>query len=266
MHDALRADVRRPPNSAPIPPAIGYRAADREPVPEPSTPMIPWEHLDSATVPRSRSELTLRRRGDEYSIRVDGQELMNSRVHGSEEALARIACTRVAERAAARILVGGLGMGFTLRAALRHLRADAQVTVAELAPAVVRWNREYLGDFAERPLDDARVAVVEGDVAELIAAEVNAWDAIILDVDNGPEGFTRGANDWLYGRAGLVVTLRALRAGGVLAVWSASPDRAFTQRLQQSGFVVEDYRVPAGPSGGGKHTIWIATRPRPRGS
>jgi spermidine synthase len=223
--------------------------------------MIPWEQLDSAAVPRSRSQLTLYRRGDEYSIQVDGEELMNSHVHCSEEALGRIACTRVAGRSAARILVGGLGMGFTLRAALVHLRADAQVTLAELAPAVVRWNREYLGNLAGCPLDDERVTVHEGDVAELIAADALAWDAIILDVDNGPEGFTRGENDRLYGRSGLAVAGRALRPGGVLAVWSASPSRSFVQRLQRCGFAVESYRVPSRPSGGGTNTIWIA-RPR----
>lgn len=223
--------------------------------------MIPWELLDSAPVPRSRGELTLYRRGDELSIRVDGHELMNSRVHGSEEALARIACERVGGRARARVLVGGLGMGYTLAAALGRLRADAEVVVAELAPAVVAWNRGPLADLAGHPLEDARVTVYEGDVARILQDERRAFDAILLDVDNGPEAFTRQGNDWLYGRAGLAAAFAALRPEGVLAVWSASPDRAFTRRLRGSGFQVEDFRVPAaGARGGRQHTIWIAAR------
>jgi len=222
--------------------------------------MIPWELLDSAPVPQSRGELRLYRRGDEYSIRVDGEELMCSRAHGSEEALARIACDRIAERQRPRVLIGGLGMGYTLSAALRRLGADAQVAVAELAPAVVRWNRGLLSELAGAPLEDPRVTVIEGDVAHIIQAERGGYDAIVLDVDNGPEGFTRKANDWIYARPGLAAIFAALRPAGVLAVWSATPDRAFAFRLRCAGFKVEDLRVPATAHAGRQHTIWIAVR------
>ena len=222
--------------------------------------MIPWEFLGSANVPNSRCELSLHRRGDEYSIRVDGDELMNSRVHGSEEALAKIACGRIAERSRSRVLIGGLGMGYTLAAALRHLGADSEVVVAELAPIVVKWNRGPLAKLAGSVLDDHRVTVFEGDVAEILTAKQQSYDAIVLDVDNGPEGFTRKGNDWLYAKSGLAAAHAALRPEGVLAVWSASPDRRFTHRLRWAGFRVEDLRVPAGQRGTGQHTIWIACR------
>lgn len=224
--------------------------------------MIPWEFLDSAQVPGGRGELCLYRRGGEFSIRVNGHELMNSAIHGSEEALARIACARVADRPRLRVLIGGLGMGYTLAAALHRLGADAQVVVAELAPAVVKWNRGPLATLAGSPLEDQRVTVFEGDVAQILRAEHRAYDAIMLDVDNGPEGFTRKGNDWLYARAGLARAFAALRPAGVFAVWSATPDRAFTHRLRWAGFKVEDLRVPAAAHAGGQHTIWIATRPR----
>ncbi len=223
--------------------------------------MIPWELLDSVTVPESREELSLHRRGDEFSIRVDRQELMNSRMYGSEEALARIACQRIATRPQPRVLIGGLGLGYTLAAALEHLPADGEVVVAELAPAVVKWNRGPLAHLAGAPLEDARVSVIEGDVARILRDERAAFDAILLDVDNGPEAFTRDENNWLYGAAGLQAAATALRPKGALAVWSASPDRAFTGRLRRAGFDVDDLRVPARKGGGGgKHTIWIGTR------
>jgi spermidine synthase len=225
--------------------------------------MIPWELLDSAPVPGSRGELRLYRRGEEFSIRVDAEELMSSRAHGSEEALARIACDRIADRPRPRVLIGGLGMGYTLAAALRRLCADAEVVVAELAPAVVKWNRGPLAGLAGAPLEDRRVAIVEGDVARVLQAERGGYDAILLDVDNGPEGFTRKSNDWLYARAGLAATFAALRPEGVLAVWSATPDRAFAYRLRCAGFKVEDLRVPATAHAGREHTIWIAAR-RPK--
>ena len=222
--------------------------------------MIPWELLDSAQVPGSKEEICLYRRGEEYSIRVDRSELMNSRVHGSEEALARIACYRLADRPGPRVLIGGLGMGFTLAAALRALGRDSQVVVAELLPAVVRWNRGPLASLAGSPLEDRRVTLQEEDVGKVLQAGKGEYDAIVLDVDNGPEGLTRKGNDWLYGRAGLAAAFAALRPGGVLSVWSAASDRAFTRRLRLAGFQVDSYRVPAGPGTGRQHTIWAASR------
>ncbi|MCC6207923.1 MAG: hypothetical protein IT488_07205 [Gammaproteobacteria bacterium] len=219
--------------------------------------MIPWELLDSAPVPDGGT-LHLYRRGDEYSIRIGYNELMNSRTHGSEDRLAEAACARLAGRA--RVLIGGLGMGFTLAAALRILGADAAVTVAELVPAVVRWNRGPLGGCAGFPLHDARVGVHEGDVGGLLRSAAGAYDAILLDVDNGPAGLTQKANDWLYGAVGLNAARSALRPGGVLAVWSAAPDRKFHARLQQTGFEVEELRVRAHGKRGARHIIWLARK------
>jgi spermidine synthase len=223
--------------------------------------MIPWELLDCAQVPGSGEELRLYKRGREFSIRVDGRELMNSRAHGSEDALAELACARIAGRPCPRVLIGGLGMGYTTAAALRRLGAEGQVVVAELVPSVVAWNRGALADAAGRPLQDARVTVCEVDVAYILQAEQRAYDAIVLDVDNGPAGLTRKGNDWLYARAGLDAAYAALRPAGVLAVWSASPDRAFAKRLCRVGFEVNEVRVRArGPGGGGRHIIWLAAR------
>jgi spermidine synthase len=223
--------------------------------------MVPWKLLDSALIPNNGGELRLYQRGAELSIRADMQELMNSRVHASEEALAKLACARIGARKKARVLVGGLGMGFTLAETLRCLRADAEVVVAELVPAVVAWNRTYLGHLAAFPLDDPRSVVREGDVAEQIRGARAAYDAILMDVDNGPEGFTRDANNWLYGRAGLASSYQALRPGGVLAVWSASADRGFTERLSACGFEVEEVAEKArGKRGGSRHHIWLAQR------
>lgn len=224
--------------------------------------MIPWKLLDRAPVPGGEGELMLYQRGEEFSIRITRRgELMNSRVHGSEEALAQLACARLAGRAQPRLLIGGLGMGFTLAAALRELRLDAEVVVAELVPAVVAWNRGALGAPAGNPLRDARVSVQEIDVARLLRAERNAFDAILLDIDNGPEGLTRDANDWLYGNAGLAAAFAALRADGLLAAWSAGGDSDFTDRLRRAGFEAEEIRVRARKSKGAHHTIWLARRP-----
>jgi spermidine synthase len=224
--------------------------------------MIPWTLLDSALIPDNGGELRLYQRGAELSIRADMQELMNSRVHASEEALAELTCARIGVRKKARVLVGGLGMGFTLAATLRCLRADAEVVVAELVPAVVSWNRRHLGHLAGFPLEDPRSVVREGDVADLLRHERGAYDAILLDVDNGPEGFTRAQNDRLYDRGGLRHAFAALREEGVLSVWSASADRAFTERLLQAGFEVEEVATKArGKRGGSRHHIWLAARP-----
>ncbi len=223
--------------------------------------MIPWEFLGSAQVPGNGGELSLYKRGMEFSIRMDGYEIMNSRVHGSEGALSQLACARVADHPAPRVLIGGLGMGYTLAAALQRLGAKGRVEVAEVAPVVVEWNRGPLGDLAGRPLEDDRVTIREVDVARTLKEGHRSYDAILLDVDNGPEGLTRKGNDWLYARAGLDAAFRALRPRGVLAVWSASSNRAFARRLYRGGFQVDEVPVRArGHRGGGRHTIWIAAR------
>jgi len=223
--------------------------------------MVPWELIDRAPVPGSSAELRLYRRGDEYSIRLDHNELMNSRMHGSEEALAELACARIAHRVRPHVLIGGLGMGYTTAAALQRVPAEAQVVVAELVPAVVEWNRGPLADLAGRPLEDGRVTVQQADVAKLLRVGDPAYDAILLDVDNGPEGLARKENNWLYGRAGLEAARATLRPGGVLAVWSATPNQTFSQRLREAGFKVEEVRVRArSASKGSWHTIWLAER------
>jgi len=223
--------------------------------------MIPWELLDSAQVPGSGEVLTLYRRGEEFSIRVDGAELMNSRAHGSEEALAEMACRRVATHAGPCVLVGGLGLGFTAAAALRLLGADARVVVAEIAPAVVLWNRKFLGHLAGYPLEDKRTLVIEEDVAMVIRKEHGVYDAVMLDVDNGPEGMSKKGNEWLYTDTGIHAILRSLRPGGVFALWSVASNRAYTRRLRKAGFSVEEVNARGRGSGkGAHHTIWLATR------
>jgi spermidine synthase len=223
--------------------------------------VIPWELLGVAKVPDDGKEIRLYRRGDEYAIRVDNYELMNSYVHGSEEALAELACARISDRPRPRVLIGGLGMGYTTAAALHQLGAKAVVVVAELVPAVVTWNRGPLAHLAGHPLEDRRVFVRETDVARVLRADTGYYDAIVLDLDNGPNGLTSQNNNRLYGPAGLQTTHEALRPGGVLAVWSASPDRAFPKRLHKAGFEVEEVRVRArGARGGSRRTIWLAGR------
>ena len=185
--------------------------------------MIPWKTIDAATVPGSGESLQLRQRGDEFSIRGNRYELMNSRMHGSEETLATLACQAIAGRPRPRILIGGLGMGYTLAAALAQLSNDSRVTVAELVPAVVQWNRGPLAHLAGHPLKDARVRVVEIDVAVCLRTDEAVYDAVILDIDNGPDGLTRRENDWIYGHHGVRAIHAALRPNGVLTVWSAAP-------------------------------------------
>ena len=223
--------------------------------------MKPWIHLDTAPMPAGGGDLRLMRRDTEFSIMAGSIELMNSRLSGSEEALATLAWSRLPDRPAPHILIGGLGMGFTLRAALAVLPTDAQVTVAELVPAVVAWARGPLAEVFKGCLDDPRVSVHEGDVGRLIAAAPAAWDAILLDVDNGPEGLTRKANDSLYDLPGLARAQTALRVGGVLAVWSSAPDEGFTRRMRRSGLATEVVRVPARKGGrGARHVIWLGVR------
>jgi spermidine synthase len=223
--------------------------------------VIPWILLDSASVPGGSSALRLLRRGAEFSIRLGRDELMNSRLSGSEEALATMACERIRSRKAPRILIGGLGMGFTLRAALASLGPDAGIAVAELVPAVVKWARGPMIEVFGDSLADPRVSIHEGDVGQLIRSGRSTFDAILLDVDNGPEGLTRDANDVLYDLQGLSAARTALRPGGVLAVWAARPDPKFTQRLRKADLEVDEVKVRANKSrAGATHIIWIATR------
>jgi len=223
--------------------------------------MIPWELIDSALVPGNPGELRLYRRDREFSIRVAGVELMNSRVHGSEEALAEIACARIAHRTRPHILIGGLGMGYTMAAALKRLGPESRVDVAELVPQVVEWNRGPLAELTGHALQDKRVRVFETDVGKILLEEHQIYDAILLDVDNGPTGLTRKGNDWLYSSEGIDTAFAALLPGGVLAVWSAGADRAFSRRLRQSGFEVDEVNVRArGNRKGRRHTIWLAMR------
>jgi spermidine synthase len=224
--------------------------------------MIPWVLLDKVAV-AGGDELRLMRRGEEFSIFSGPTPLMNSRMSGSEQALADLASARVGGRAKCHVLIGGYGMGFTLRAALAGLRADARVTVVELVPAVIKWARGPMADMSAGCLDDPRVVIREEDVRNTIAAGTSRFDAILLDVDNGPDGLTQAKNDRLYTLNGLHAARRALRSGGVLAVWSAAPSPKFTRRLQSAGFVVEEIKTRANSNGKGpKHYIWLATAGR----
>ncbi len=221
--------------------------------------MVPRILIDTAMVPEG-GELRLFRRGAEFSIMLGANELMNSRLSGSEEALAVLACERLRDTPRPQILIGGLGMGFTLRAALAALGADAGVTVAELVPAVVAWAQGPMAGIFDGCLEDSRVRIVEEDVAAPISARVAGWDAILLDVDNGPDGLSRAGNGRLYGPAGLAAARRALRPGGMLAIWSAAPDRAFARRLGEAGFAVEESVVRARGGRGARHVIWLAMK------
>jgi len=218
--------------------------------------------LATARIPDTDTQLKLHAHADRFAISIPGRgELMNTRVHGSEIALAEMTCKRVAGQASPRLLIGGLGMGFTLAATLRALGDDAEVVVAELVPEVVDWNRELLGDAAGHPLNDARAEVFVGDVGQLLRESTGRFDAVMMDVDNGPEALIRRENDWLYSPAGLAATCRALRPNGVLAVWSASQDRRFTSRLSGAGFDVDLQMVRPHRAGkGARHYIWFATR------
>lgn len=212
-------------------------------------------------MPGGGGALRLMQRGAEFSIMLGSNELMNSRLHGSEEALATLTWERIRSRRKPRILIGGLGMGFTLRAALAEMARDADITVAELVPAVVNWARGPMAEIFGTCLEDRRVSIHEGDVGPLIGSQNAAYDAILLDIDNGPEGLTRKANDDIYDTQGLQAAHRALRPGGVLSVWSSGPDHQFTQRLKQTGFTVEEVRVRArGKRRGARHLIWIAVK------
>jgi spermidine synthase len=219
--------------------------------------MKPRELLGAAAVPGGE-ELRLFRRGDDFMIVLDRNELMNSRMSGSEEALAVMTCERLSSDGPPHLLIGGYGMGFTLRAALAVLRSDAHVTVAELVPEIIAWARGPMVDLAAGCLDDPRVALVASDVADVIGAAASRYDAILLDVDNGPDGLTRAANNRLYAMSGLTRAKVALKPGGILAIWSAGPDAAFAGRLRETGFDVEEVTVRARSNGkGAKHVIWF---------
>ncbi len=225
--------------------------------------MQPLEIIGEALTPNG-TDIKLTRRGNEYIILADGKSLMSSRMHGSEEALATLACRRAQTLKQPCILIGGLGMGFTLRATLDFLPSDATIVVAELVPAVVDWNRGALGSLAGSPLKDRRVQVHVGDVAVALRSGLGRFDAVLLDVDNGPAPFTSSDNARLYDDKGLAVAYAALKIGGVLAVWSAREDRKFEQRLRYVGFSVEVERVRARlKKGGPRHTIFLGHKPSP---
>ena len=226
--------------------------------------MNPWKLLGRAQTPGGGAELVLRQRDTEFSIRVDNLELMNSRVYGSEEAMAKLGCQNLSKHPRPRVLIGGLGMGYSVRTALDILGDDAQVVVAELVPAVVEWNRGVLADLAGRPLDDRRVELHVGDVVQLIKTARGEYDAIMIDIDNGAEAIVRKGNDWLYSLPGLTTTYAALRPGGIMAMWSAGPQPAFVRLLRRAGFEVDEVKVRArggsNRKGGAHHVVWIATR------
>ena len=224
--------------------------------------MIPWLQLDTARVPGADVQLRLMQRGAEFSMMLGQNELMSSRLSGSEEALATLACRRIEAVKSPHLLIGGLGMGFTLRAALAVLGSDARIMVAELVPAVIAWARGPMADMFGDSLDDPRASIREADVVDVIASHNSAFDAILLDVDNGPEGLIRKANDALYDLKGLKAIRRALRPGGVLAVWSSGPNPLFSKRLRAAGFDVNEVAVRATTKrSGSRHLIWFATKP-----
>ncbi|KEQ52382.1 spermidine synthase [Sphingobium chlorophenolicum] len=218
------------------------------------------EFIGSAQV-SGGAELTLYRRGGDFMIVLDRNELMSSRMSGSEEALANLTCDRLRGRARPHLLIGGYGMGFTLRAALAALDGGGQVTVAELVPEIIEWARGPMAELAAGCLDDPRVRLLQADVADVIAAGRGTYDAILLDVDNGPDGLVRQANDRLYSAQGISAAMAALKPGGIVAIWSAGPDPAFTRRLSRAGLLVEEVVVRARSNGKGpRHVIWFATK------
>jgi spermidine synthase len=219
--------------------------------------MQPWQTIERALTPDG-TELVLARRGEEWVVRAAGQVLMSSRVHGSEETLAKYALERVT--APKRVLVGGLGLGFTLRAALDGLAREARVEVVELVPELVEWNRTHIAHLAEEPLDDPRVVVAIGDVYDKVVAATGTLDLLVLDVDNGPSALTQGRNGRLYSEAGTRKCAGALRTGGVLALWSASSDERYRKNLEAAGFSVEMKTVAARPGSGARDVLFLAKR------
>lgn len=222
------------------------------------TRVKPFELLGQTLSP-DNTTVKLMRRGDEYVLLADGGILMSSRMHGSEEALATFGCQRARTVERPSVLIGGLGMGFTLRATLDLLPPDASIVVAELLPAVVEWNRGALGPLASDPLNDRRVEVVTGDVFTVLSSRPGQFDAVLLDVDNGPAAFTASNNAALYDKRGIVAAHAALKSEGVLAVWAARDDRKFEQRLRDGGFKVQVQRLRGRlKKGGPRHTIFLS--------
>jgi spermidine synthase len=219
-----------------------------------------WTKLGEASIPNTDQSLILFQGKDDFFIKLTGGlELMSSRKHASEDALGSIPCKRLKHPETARVLIGGLGMGFTLAAVLAEVGAKAEVTVAELIPEVVDWNRGPLGDRSGQPLDDPRTRIHIGDVAKLLRESRACFDVIALDVDNGPEGLTKSGNDWLYSMQGISAAQDALSADGILAYWSVDPDPAFHDRLRRCGFMVDEMTVFAHGKKGARHTIWLAS-------
>ena len=220
-----------------------------------------WTQLGEAPIPDTDQTLFLYQGKDDFFIKISGgHELMSTRKHGSEDALGSLPCKRLKQPETAKVLIGGLGMGFTLAAVLAEVGTQAEVTVAELIPEVVDWNRGPLGERSGMPLDDPRTRVHVGDVAKLLRQSRAGFDVIALDVDNGPEGLTKSQNDWLYSEAGITAALDALRnSAGILAYWSAGPDQAFHDRLRRCGFMVDEVIVHAHGKKGARHTIWLAS-------
>lgn len=215
--------------------------------------------MGEAPIPGTPKSLTLFRSKDDFHIKISGGfELMSTRKHGSEDALGSLPCERLRDPAAARVLIGGLGMGFTLAQVLANVGPEAKVTVAELIPEVVEWNRGPLGEFSDYPLNDPRAHVEIIDVAQLLRDATAHYDMIALDVDNGPEGLTLSSNNWLYSPEGILSARKALRPGGVLAYWSAGGDKPFRLRLRAAGLQVEEVGVFAHGKKGTRHTIWLA--------
>ncbi|MBU3019905.1 hypothetical protein KO519_19715 [Paraglaciecola agarilytica] len=225
--------------------------------------MTPWTQLDSAQIPNNGGELTLHQRGSAFSIRITGKrgELMNSREFNSEKVLSQVGCAHLKSVDNAKVLVGGLGMGYTLKAALNILNDTASVTVAELIPEVVKWNHGSLGECAKKPLEDPRTQVHQGDVCDLLNSKVARYDAILLDIDNGPEGLTHTDNNWIYSEQGLKEIYQVLHPQGVLAIWSAGPDYLFEVRLKRIGYKVDTRTASARADKGTKHTIFLAKKP-----
>ena len=224
-------------------------------------PMQKWTQLGLAPIPNADKSLSLHQSKDDFVIRItgSGEELMSTRRHGSEDALGRLPFDEIENPKNASVLVGGLGMGFTLAAALGCAGPAAQVTVAELLPEVVQWNRGPLGERSGCPLDDPRTTLYAGDVTDLLRNTESAYDIIALDIDNGPEGLTADQNHWLYSNTGIATTCRALRPGGVIAYWSATPDKLFPERVTRSGARIIEKLVHAHGKKGVRHTIWLVT-------
>ena len=221
--------------------------------------MKPRKKIATARTPDGE-EIVLFQRGRDFMIEVNGQDLMQSREHESERLLAQLGCAHLVDYKTPCVLIGGLGMGYTLRQALDVLSPDARVVVGELLDTVIEWNQAYLGELNGQPLGDGRVELKKGDVVELVSRSRERFDAILLDIDNGPGAMTASSNHHLYGREGIRACGRALRKPGVLAVWSAEPNRKFEQRLLRCGFHVRRFRVPAYKGGKSlSRLVWVAS-------